>query len=186
MQRRESALWHELANHGKTSKPFVITLRDRLPPGNEFGEAIKLPHAERRLNVGHTVVEAEHHLLVVPRAFGNGGHISGIARNAMVAQQAHAMGDLSRTRGRRTAFSCCHNLDGMEGKNGNVSELARTDGPILIVSANGMARVFKDAEAVSIRQPADRGKICGSAGEVHWNDNLRQGAVALSRFELGG
>jgi len=137
------------------------------------------------LDVGHSVIEAQRHLLVIPRPVHGMRHQIRITGDAVAAQKAQTGGQRVVVRHGHATFARGDDFDGVETKNGDVTEAAVANGLALVLAPNGVGGVFDDLEAVLLAQRMNGGHVAGLACQVHRHHHFGQLVGFLGLNELG-
>ena len=142
----------------------------------ELGELAELPQPERRLYVGHIVLEAREHDLVIPRP----APIVAAPPVAGHAVQAHRPRALEECRiaGEHPALGSRHVLGRIEAEGGRVA--TRSDRPPAILGGHRVGRVLDHRESGPARQLVDELEVHGMARVMDRQDGSRP------RGERGG
>src|SRR5690606_30085385 len=148
----------------------------------EYRKTAQLRTAQGGRDIGHSIVEPEIHLLVVPTA-GTILEHSRISSNAVRPQQTPPLRYCFDVRGDETAFAGRDDLHSVETKYTYVC-VGGAYGLTAISSADCGTRILDDFELKSIRQRTNLVQIAGQASKVNWNHDVGQGARALCRQEL--
>ena len=162
----------------------VVALRQLMPTLHVTMQPRQLAQAQRGVQFGHAVVEAEIDLFVVPRPIRRAFHRCRLARDAVAAQQRHAFSELAVVRQRHAAFGAGDDLHRVEAEHDDVAVARVTDRPALITAADGMRCILDDAKAVLPREPVDRLHLATLPGKVDRHDDLRQPTFAAGGLQL--
>ncbi len=163
---------------------FIIKLGNILAFFDEVAQARHLAHAKRGLHVGHSVIVAQRHLLVVPRAMHGLGHEHRFAGDAVAAQQAEAGGEFGAVCKGHSAFGGGNDLNGVKAENGDVAVTAVANGLAFVLAANGMRGIFDNFEAIFLAQCVDGRHIAGLSCQVHRHDDFGQFTCFMSFDKL--
>ena len=152
----------------------------------EGRQALELHAAERASHVGHVVLEAGRHDLVIPGRCLAGEAVEGIAVDAVQAHHLHARGQRLVLGDHHAAFAGGHGLVGVEAEHGSIAgQLAHQRA--LPGGGQGVGGIFQHTQLVLARNGENRVHVAGQAAVVHRHDGLgarRDGGLDLARVDI--
>src|SRR5574340_899037 len=148
---------------------------------NKLLNARQLADSERSLKIGHAIVEPQHNLFIIPGPRRYLFHFRSVAGDAMSPQKRQFSGELRRTCGQATTFTCRNDLHWVKTEHGDVAVPTISHNPIGILSPDRMRGIFDDPKPVTLREVRHRGHITRLPSKMDRDNNFRQ---APSSFRL--
>src|SRR4051812_9533250 len=129
-------------------------------------DGFHLGQADRRLDVGHAVVVADHRKPVAP-----------LRVHALTAIEPQLGGQRVVVGRHHAAFTSRHNLVAEEAEAGAVAQ--RTDPLAVDLGSPRLGRILQNPEAVLASHGRQPGHLCGMSIQVDWDDPARAGRDLL-------
>lgn len=163
---------------------FKVTMGNFAALGDPAFQIGHLAQPQCCLDIGHSVVEAQHLLLVVPGAVRLIDKVFRIPGDAVAAQHAHGFGNCGVVGHCHAAFAGGDDLHRVEAENGDVAVAAVAGRLAVIAGAESVAGIFDDPKAVLLSQAMDLLHVAGQAREVYRDNHLGQASLSLGGYQL--
>ena len=141
---------------------------------HKFVQPLQLAQTQSSLHFGHTVIEAQIDLLVIPRAVASAFHFVRITRDAVRPQQRDFVRQIRAVGQAHAALAGGDDFHGMETEHGDVAVLPAAHRAAAITCAHCVRSVFNHRHAVFVGQPLNRCHIARFAAQMHRHQNFRQ------------
>ena len=134
---------------------------------HKFVQPLQLAQTQSSLHFGHTVIEAQIDLLVIPRTIASTFHFVRIARDAVRPQQRDFVRQIRAVGQAHGALAGGDDFHGMETEHSDVAVLPAAHCAAAITCAHRVRCVFNHGHAVFVRQLLNRRHVARFAAQMH-------------------
>ncbi len=160
-----------------------VSLRYGAAALQELRELFKLRDAERRADVRHAVVEAQHLLLVVPASVRLLLENLIVLCDAVRGEELHPLPELLVVGKGHSALAGGNGLHRMEAEHGDVAVAARSDHLSPVLGAERVAAVLDYPEVVERRELRDLLHVAGKPAQMHYRHYIGELMIARRGLE---